>query len=101
MMWCIVISAPRARRSGLRKSRSRAASQPIDGMAFEHLFQKGVLVEVVTVDVHPQLTLARAHDLAQPGGREASLDPPVGPPIDAGGPVFGCLGCGGCGHDCS
>ena len=58
-------------------------------------------MQVGTVDVHPQLALTGAHDLAQPNGREASLDSSVGPPIDAGGPVFGRLWCGSRGHDCS
>src|SRR2546430_11992289 len=72
-----------------------------EGVKLEYLLQEGMLVQVGTVDVHPQLALTRAHDLAQPGGREASLDPPVGPPIDAGRPVFGRLWCGSRGHDCS
>src|SRR2546429_4600607 len=64
-----------------------------EGVKLEYLLQEGMLMQVGTVDVHPQLALTRAHDLAQPGGREASLDPPVGPPIDAGRPVFGRLWC--------
>src|SRR5207249_5035914 len=71
-----------------------------EGVKLEYLLQEGMLVQVGTVDVHPQLALTRAHDLAQPGGRETSLDPPVGPPIDAGRPVFGRLWCGSRGHDC-
>jgi hypothetical protein len=45
-------------------------------------------VEIVAVDIHPQLTFARPHDLAQSGRREATLDAPVGPPMNAGGPMF-------------
>src|SRR2546429_3685418 len=58
-----------------------------EGVKLEYLLQEGMLVQVGTVDVHPQLALTRAHDLAQPGGREASLDPPVGPPVNAGRPL--------------
>src|SRR5207249_8463369 len=41
-----------------------------EGVELEYLLQERVLVEVRTVDVHPQLALASAHELAQPGGRE-------------------------------
>src|SRR2546428_8326127 len=66
-----------------------------EGMEVEYLVEKGVLVEVVTVHVHPRLPLPRAQDLTQPGGGETLLDPSVGPPIDAGGPVLGCRRRGG------
>src|SRR5207244_11086303 len=54
-----------------------------EGVKLEYLLQEGMLVQVGTVDVHPQLALTRAHDLAQPGGREDSIDPPAGTPVDA------------------
>src|SRR5207253_10766985 len=49
-----------------------------EGVKLEYLLQEGMLVQVGTVDVHPQLALTREHDLAQPGVRERSEERRVG-----------------------